>query len=178
MVFLYIKINRTVGHIRISIGNNLLDHHNLLHNMSGSCGFDGRIQVVELVHGPMEKIGVFLHQLHRFKFLEDRFLRDLIFCLPALFFKVARIGNVAHITHLVPEKGQVPVYNIKGDERPGVTKMAFSTYGGSTHVESNMSGGYRYKILSLSAQRIIHFQRHSRQKYQFLGSLRSVIRPR
>ena len=66
VVFFYIKINRTIGLVCITICYNFFNHHNLLHNMASCSWLNTRLHVIKFSHRPMKKIGVFLHQLHGF----------------------------------------------------------------------------------------------------------------
>ena len=72
MIFLHVEIDRSVNDIGISVCNDPLDHHDLLHNMAGRRRFDARFQIVELMHRPMKHIGVLLHQFHRFELFQHR----------------------------------------------------------------------------------------------------------
>src|SRR5579872_6141144 len=53
-VLFYIKINRTIYSISVTIFYDFLDHIDLFHDMPRCCGFNTWIQVVKLMHRPME----------------------------------------------------------------------------------------------------------------------------
>ena len=91
----------------------------------------------------MEKIGVFLHQLHRLQFFQDGFFGDLVFTLPSLLFKMTGIRDVTNIPYLIAKMAQVAVDNIEGDEWPGMPEMAFPTDGWSAYIHANPAWNQR-----------------------------------
>src|SRR5579872_942518 len=102
-----VKVDRAIDDIGIPIPNDCFDHADLFNDMTGGGRLDTGIEIVELTHGPMEEVGAFLHQLHRFKLLDRGLFGDLVLRLPALFFKMAGIGDIADITDLIAEMKEV-----------------------------------------------------------------------
>src|SRR5580704_4576156 len=115
-IFFYVEIDRAIYRVGVTFPDDSFDHANLFHDMPGGRRFDTWVQVIELAHGPMEKISVFLHQFHWFQFLDYRLFCDLVFCLPAFLFKMTGVGDIPDITDLIPEVQEIPVDKIEGDK--------------------------------------------------------------
>ena len=107
VVFFHVKIHRTIYYIGIPVSNDPLDHNDLLYNMTGGSRLDARLQIVKLLHRPVEHIGVLLNQLHGLKLFQHRLGRDFILRHPALLLEMPGIRNVSDIPDLVAQLHQV-----------------------------------------------------------------------
>ncbi len=123
--------------------------------MPRSGRFNCRINIVKLPHGPAEKVGVFGHQFHGLKLFQLRFFGNFVLRFAAFFFKMACIGNVAHIPNLIPEVGKIAVQNIESYIRPRMPQVAFAAYGRAAHIHACMPGGNGFKNLSFSGIAIV-----------------------
>ena len=126
--------------------------------MPGGGRFNGRRKIIELCHGPMKQVGVFLHQLHGFQFFEQGLAGDLIDRFTAFFLKMPGIGNVTYIPHFVAEVLQVAVHHIKRYVRTGMAHMTFAADCGSADIHAHMTGCNGFEFFFLTAQGIIDSQ--------------------
>ena len=72
VVFLHIKIDRSIRHICITIGDDLFNHDDLFDDVARRRWFDAGFKVIEAAHGPMKEIGILLYQFHGLELLKDR----------------------------------------------------------------------------------------------------------
>ena len=100
-IFFYIKIYGAINFVCITGNNNFLNHVYLLHNMAGSSRFNAWFYTIKLQHRPMKKVGIFLHQFHRFQFFQLCFFAHFILSLPTFLFKMPGISNVAYVAYFV-----------------------------------------------------------------------------
>ena len=154
-VFLHIEIDRAVDHIRVAVVQNLLDESNLLDDMSRSVRLDRRRQHAQCFHIAVVAVGVVLHHFHRFELLQTRFLGYLVLAFVSVVLEVTYIGDIAHITHFVPEISQVSEQHIERDRGSCVAQMSVTIDGRSAHVEPYVRGVKRLKRLLRARECII-----------------------
>ena len=130
-VFFHIEVYGAIHFISITFVHDFLNHFNLLHNMSGGCWFDAWFKGIEFSHGPMKEVGIFLDQFHGLQFFDHCLSGDFVFCGPAFFFEMPRIGN-PYISDLVTQMHQVSKNEIK--MMYGVTGEFSATVGPQTYM--------------------------------------------
>ena len=71
--------------------------------MSRSPGFNAGPFHIQSIHENKIPVGIILCNFHRFKLLKPCFLCDLVLAFIQVLLKMAYIGNVPYISHLIPE---------------------------------------------------------------------------
>src|SRR6185437_710298 len=148
-IFLYVEVDRSIYLIGKSRIDDLFDHADLFHDVTGCGRLDARIEVIELVHGPMEQVGIFLHKLHRLQLFDNGLFGDLVLGFASFFFEMPGVGDVPHITDLITQMEQITVNKIKGDKGAGVTQVAFAADRRAAYIHADMSGRKWDKYLFL-----------------------------
>lgn len=98
----------------------------------------------------MKQVGIFLHKLHWLQLFQQGFLAHFISGFTAFFFKVAGVGDVAHIPHFISKVLQVAIQYIKGHIRAGMPKMAFAAHCGPAHIHAYIRRMYRGEYFFLA----------------------------
>src|SRR5690606_9668805 len=104
---LNVEIDRAIYFITIAVVDNILNDFDLFNDMTGSCRFDTRWQIVELFENIMEINRVFLSDFHRFDLLQTSFFGDFVFAFISIVNHVPDIGNVADISYLITQMFEV-----------------------------------------------------------------------
>jgi hypothetical protein len=70
---------------------------------------------------------------------------------------VSGIGDIAHVTNLVTQMGQVTINHIERDVGARVAKMALAADSGSANVETDTAGHDGFKDFFLAYSGVIDF---------------------
>ncbi len=81
-------------------------------------------QDIERLHSLVVAAHVVLHHFHGLELLKACFLGNLVLAFVGVVLKVAYIGDIAHIAHLVAKVGEISVNDIECDGRTGMSEMA------------------------------------------------------
>ena len=100
-------------------------------------GLDAGRQHVERLHSGMVAVSVVLCHLHGLELLEACLLGDLVLALVGIMLKMAHVGDVAHIAHLVAQLLQVAEQHVEGDGRTGVAQVRVAIDRGAAHVHAH-----------------------------------------
>ncbi len=119
----HIKVHRTIALVRESAVDELLGEFNLFEDMSRRRWLNGWRQQIENIQNFVEIYRVFLHDLHRFQFLEPRLLHETIIIHIAIIGQMSGIGDIPHITYVVTEMGKWAENKIEGHEGAHVAEM-------------------------------------------------------
>ena len=103
---------------------------------------DRRRQYVQVVHGLVVAVEVVLHDFHGFELFKTGFLGNLVLTFVGIVFKMAHIGYVAHITHLVAEMSEVAVKDVERYCGACVTEMSVTVDSGTAYIHSHSSFMY------------------------------------
>src|SRR5690606_36658132 len=98
---LNVEIDRAIYFITIAVVDNILNDFDLFNDMTGSCRFDTRWQIVELFENIMEINRVFLSDFHRFDLLQTSFFVDFVFAIIRNVNKMPCFDNGTDIANLI-----------------------------------------------------------------------------
>ena len=101
VVFLHIKINRTLADIGIAIVQNLLHQLDLFDDVSAGVRFDAGRQHVQRLHRMMVTVQIVLYHLHRLQLFQTCLLGDLVFALVSIVLQVSYIRDVPDVTYFI-----------------------------------------------------------------------------
>ena len=101
VIFLYIKVDRTIALVGKPIVQYLLNQLLLFDDMTCCMWLNTWWQNIQSLHSRMIAIGIELSYLHWLKLLQTRLLLYLIISLISIVLQVTHIGYVAHIAHLI-----------------------------------------------------------------------------
>ena len=106
----------------------------------------------------MVTVEIVLHHLHRLELLKTRLLGDFILALVGIMLKMADIGNVAHIAHLVAKMGKIAVKYVECDGRTRMAEMSVAIHRRATHIHAHSTLMYRLEELLCTVQAIVDEQ--------------------
>ena len=138
IVFVHIKVDRSLAFIRISVVQNLLHQLNLLDDVSAGMRFDAGRQYVECLHCLMVTVGIVLSHLHRLQLLQTCLLGNLVLALVRIVFQMPHISDVAHIAHLVAQMLQVAEKQVESDGRTGMSQMGVAIDRRSAYIHAHV----------------------------------------
>ncbi len=156
VVFLDIEVNRTVLNICEAGVENLLNHCNLLDDMTRGMRLDRRTQHIELVHRLMVSDSVILCNFHRLEVFQTGFLCNLILAFVGIVLKVTHVGNVAHIAHLVTEMFQITENQVKSYSRTCMTEVSVTVNGRSANIHAHMTFMHGFEGFLHASQAIVN----------------------
>ena len=159
VVFAHIEVDASVGFVGVTAVDNGLDHFDLLNDVAGRTGFDGGRLHVEHPHHVVEIVGVLLDDFHGLEVFESRLLANLILPVVRVPRQVSNICDVANVTHLVPQKGEVAVYDVKCQKRAHIAEVHIAVYGGAAHVHAHVGCVERREQFLFSGEAILDVQR-------------------
>ncbi len=117
-----------------------------------------RRQYVESLHVAVVAVQVHLHYLHRLELFEACLLGDLVLARVRVMLEVSYVGDVAHISDLVPQVFQVTEQDVESHGRAGVTQVGVAVYGRAADIHAYMSGVNGLERLLGASQRIVDGQ--------------------
>lgn len=156
VVFFHVEIHRSVRHVGIALVQDVLRDGDLFEDMPGGRRFDGRGQVAQKAHHPVEILGVALDDLHRFECLQTGFLGDLVLALVGIVLQVSGIGDVAHIAHLVTQEGKIPEYHIERHEGATVAQVHVGIHRRAAYVHAHPAFDRGNETFLFAREGIVH----------------------
>ena len=101
-----------------------------------------------------------LHNLHRLKLFETRFLGYLVLPLVGVVLEMSDVGYVTDIAHLIAQMGQVAEEDVEGYGRTRVAQMRIAIDGRATHIHPHSSGIERLERFFEALEGVIDRQSH------------------
>ena len=95
------EVDAAIGLVGVAVHNKLFDHLDLLDDMPGGGRFNRRRKRIVRLHHRPKSHGIALYDLHGLELFEARLFGDFVFAYIGIALEVTRVGNVAHVAHLV-----------------------------------------------------------------------------
>ena len=160
VIFRHVEIDRAVADIGIAAVENLLHIFDLLDDMARSVGLDRRREHVQRLHGMVVAVEIELHNLHRLKLFETRFLGYLVLPLVGVVLEMSDVGYVTDIAHLIAQMGQVAEEDVEGYGRTRVAQMRIAIDGRAADIHADAPGIERLEGLFEALEGVIDRQSH------------------
>ena len=138
VVLLDVEVDAAVALIGVAVVHDFLHELLLLDDVACGVGLDAGGQHVERLHGGVVAVGIVLGYLHGLELLEPCLFLDLVVALVGIVLKMAHIGDVAHVAHLVAQVLEVAEEHVEGDGRPGVAQVRVAVHRGAAHVHAHV----------------------------------------
>ena len=101
----HVEIHRAVDFVGQAVGDDFLDHLNLLDDVAAGLGLDVGRQAAQAQHVLAVAVGEVLGHLHGLDAGGAGGFFHLVFAGVGVAFQVAHVGDVAHVAHLVAAGG-------------------------------------------------------------------------
>ena len=155
IVFFNIEIHAAVAFVGIAIVENFLHELLLLDDVASGVRFDAWWQHIELVHSRMVAVGIVLGYFHWFQLLKACLLFNLVVALIGIVLKVANVGDVTHIAHLVAQRLEVAEQHVECDGWARVTKMWVAINGWAAHIHTYRAFVQWHEVFLATSERIV-----------------------
>ena len=116
---------------------------------------DARRKHIESLHIVMIAVQVILNNLHRFELFDAGLLCNLVLAGIGIVLKMAYVGDVSDVSHLVTQMLKIAVEDIEGNRRTGVTQMGVAVHRRTADIHSRVPLVNGLEGLFDAAQRII-----------------------
>jgi len=103
----------------------------------------------------VKAIGIFLDNLHGFKFFKPGSFRDPV--LPVIQ-QMPYISNISHIADLITQVKKIPVDDVKADKCPDIPQMHVTVYGWTAYIHSYLTGMYGFKPFLFAGQAVVNMK--------------------
>ena len=101
---------------------------------------------------------VVVRHLHWFQLFQPSLLLNFILPLISILLKVAHIGDITHVSHLIALRPQQAHQHIERNERPRMAEMRVTIHRWATYVKPHMRRIYWLKHLFPTTQRVVQLQ--------------------
>lgn len=147
IIFLYVEINAAVALVSKTVVENLFHQLHLLNYVASGMRFDAGRQHIEIVHRIVEAVCKILRHFHRFKLLKPRFLGYFILTFVGVVLKMAHVGNIPHIAHLISYMLQITEHHVESDCGTRVSEMRIAINCRAANIHSYPSRSERLELL-------------------------------
>ena len=137
IVFRHIEVDVAVAFVGITRVEDSLYVFNLFDDVTACVRFDAWRKHIERLHSFVVAVEVELHHLHRLELFEASLLGN--FALVGIVFQVTYVGDIAHISHLITECGEIAIEHVESDGRTSVTEVRVAINGGTAHIHTHTS---------------------------------------
>ena len=155
VVFRRVEVHASVALVGEAVGQDFLYQFLLFDDVPRGVRLYAWRQHVQGAHGLVVAVGVILRYFHRLKLLEARFFRYFVLAFVGVMLKVAYVGYVAHVPHLVAEVLQVAEKHVKRDGGACVSQVRVAVDGGAAYVHAHVGGVQRFEAFLPPCERIV-----------------------
>jgi hypothetical protein len=104
----------------------------------------------------MEVVRVALNDFHGLEVLQLRLAADFIFTGVSVVRQMAYVCDVAHVSNLVTNEGQVAVDRVEGQKGPHVAQMHIGVNRRATYIHPHSSGHEGLKPLLHASEAVVY----------------------